>query len=267
MTRTRAPEAQVSGRLAVAWYLDVFSYLLILLGGVLLAWQNFGTGRGDRRGAFRLAAFVFAARIASWLLYTPYYPDVQGQARLLMSNLALSLYLAAISWMYYIALEPYVRRHWPDTLISWSRMLSGKFKDPVLARDVLIGVMIGLAGAVLEQLQPIVESSLGKPPQRPLGLTSAYALEGLRGSIATVLYQASTSFSSALLIFFMLTASGVGIASAIPTPPAEFAPIVDRPEGVWININLEGDSINRVPVYSIGQGDKPRIVFFREVPM
>jgi biopolymer transport protein ExbD len=63
--------------------------------------------------------------------------------------------------------------------------------------------------------------------------------------------------SLVLLIFFMLTASGVGIAATIPTPPAEFAPIVDRPEGVWININLEGDGSNRVPVYAIGQGDKP----------
>jgi hypothetical protein len=43
---------------------------------------------------------------------------------------------------------------------------------------------------------------LGKAPQRPLGLNTAYTLEGLKGSIATVLHQASSSFSAALEIFF-----------------------------------------------------------------
>jgi hypothetical protein len=28
---------------------------------------------------------------------------------------------AAILWLVYIALEPYVRRNWPDSLISWTR--------------------------------------------------------------------------------------------------------------------------------------------------
>jgi hypothetical protein len=117
--------------------------------------------------------------------------------------LSVSLFIGMLTWLLYAALEPYVRRHWPDTLISWSRMLSGKFRDPVFGRDVLLGALFGLAAAVMDQLQPIVEAAVGKPPTRPFGLNNFYSLEGLRGSIAMVLFQASSSFSNALLIFFL----------------------------------------------------------------
>ena len=28
-------------------------------------------------------------------------------------------------WLFYVALEPYVRRFWPQLLIGWTRALSG----------------------------------------------------------------------------------------------------------------------------------------------
>ena len=30
-------------------------------------------------------------------------------------------------WLYYMALEPYIRRYWPDVLIAWSRAVDGFF--------------------------------------------------------------------------------------------------------------------------------------------
>jgi hypothetical protein len=32
-----------------------------------------------------------------------------------------------------------VRRRWPATLVSWSRLLAGRFRDPLVGRDVLAG--------------------------------------------------------------------------------------------------------------------------------
>jgi len=58
--------------------------------------------------------------------------------------------------------------------------------------------------------------------------------------------------SLVLLIFFMLTASGVGAAAFIPTPPAEFGAISSNPEEVQLNINLEDDK----PVYSLSVGNQ-----------
>ena len=170
-----------------------FGLLLVIFGfGIWMAGKNLRAGRGDARGSRRLGLFVFVTGMVNWVLLAHH-----------VSSAFEILFFGMVTWLLYAALEPYVRRYWPDTLISWSRMLSGNFKDPVFARDVLLGTLFGLASAVLEQLQPLVEAGLGKPPMRPWGLLTTYSLEGIRGSLATILYQASSSFPSALLIFFM----------------------------------------------------------------
>ena len=45
----------------------------------------------------------------------------------------------------YISLEPHLRRVWPRALISWTRLLSGQVRDPLVGRDVLIGMFVGVA--------------------------------------------------------------------------------------------------------------------------
>ncbi|HEY1483169.1 MAG TPA: hypothetical protein VGF19_10610, partial [Candidatus Acidoferrum sp.] len=164
--------------------------------------QNVKAGRGDLKGARRLTVFVVAVGMVNWVLLAHHVASTMESVLFILA-LSVSLFWGMVTWLLYAALEPYVRKYWPNTLISWSRMLSGQFKDPVFARDVLLGTLFGLLSALLEQLQPFVESWLGKAPGRPIGLNNTYAFEGLRGGIATVLSQASFSFSSALLIFFM----------------------------------------------------------------
>jgi hypothetical protein len=44
----------------------------------------------------------------------------------------------AASW----ALEPYLRRRWPERIISWNRLLAGEFRDPLVGRDILIGSLL-----------------------------------------------------------------------------------------------------------------------------
>src|SRR5579864_73700 len=57
--------------------------------------------------------------------------------------MATSLFNGTLFWMIYLALEPYVRRHWPHSIISWSRLIDGKVRDPAVGRDVLFGVVLG----------------------------------------------------------------------------------------------------------------------------
>ena len=35
-----------------------------------------------------------------------------------------------------MAIERYVRRRWPEILVAWPRLLSGEFRDPLVARDI-----------------------------------------------------------------------------------------------------------------------------------
>jgi biopolymer transport protein ExbD len=58
--------------------------------------------------------------------------------------------------------------------------------------------------------------------------------------------------SLVLLIFFMMTASGVGIAGLIATPATVSGDVADKPDTVMIGINLENDE----PVYLLAVGNK-----------
>ena len=109
--------------------------------------------------------------------------------------LSVSLFFGILTWVPYCArtLCAEVLAQHVDFVVAHA---VGKFTYPVFARDVFLGTLFGLAASVFDQLQPFVEAGFGKAPMRPLGMNSPYSLEGLRGSIATVLYQASILFQA-----------------------------------------------------------------------
>lgn len=123
-------------------------YLTGLLAIFLLAWHNLRRGRGDRRGAFRLAVVMFVLVFLSWL--------IKGGGRHVLAHmqenfsrmLAESFEGSIEAWLSYLAFEPFVRRLWPERIISWNRLLAGKFRDPLVGRDVLVGCLLGLASAL-----------------------------------------------------------------------------------------------------------------------
>jgi eukaryotic-like serine/threonine-protein kinase len=57
---------------------------------------------------------------------------------------SMGLFLSTGIWLLYMALEPYVRRRWPQAIISWSRLMAGRLRDPLVGRDVLWGVILGV---------------------------------------------------------------------------------------------------------------------------
>jgi len=115
------------------WMFNIVSVAVFLLGG-MLTWRNWRQGRSDRRGAFRLTFFVFIAQIFT----------VMVGSGVIVNNLAHIYFPASLVCMAYLGLEPYVRRRWPTILISWSRLLAGRFRDPLVGRDVLFGLLIGI---------------------------------------------------------------------------------------------------------------------------
>src|SRR5262249_882888 len=70
----------------------------------------------------------------------------------------------------YMALEPAVRRRWPRILVSWSRLLDGDFRDPLVGRDILIGCFFGIAILILRDLHFIAPSIFRVPAPTPVTL-------------------------------------------------------------------------------------------------
>ena len=75
----------------------------------------------------------------------------------LMAHLAYSAYRLVLSYLFYMAVEPYVRRLWPDSLIAWSRLLDGRLRDPLLGKHILIGALVGIG--VADTMPPLLKTN------------------------------------------------------------------------------------------------------------
>jgi serine/threonine protein kinase len=117
---------------------------LLLSAAIFLAHRHFVRGRGDRKGALRLALGVFVIQMVLFFLRTHYVPTFD-MFLLLVLAISTALFFAALMWVLYMALEPYVRHHWPQTIISWTRLVNGQTKDPLLGRDICSGLVMGTA--------------------------------------------------------------------------------------------------------------------------
>jgi hypothetical protein len=124
--------------------------LSLLTSAIVLARNNLRTGRADRRGAFRLAAVLFFAYVALWML-SPHLSVLGEETNRLFIYVGLGLFVGGVFYLVYLALEPFVRRSWPTMLVGWSRALAGRVPDPIVGRDLLVGVVAGLLLTALAQ--------------------------------------------------------------------------------------------------------------------
>ncbi len=148
-----------------------------LILAALFARRNIRLGRGDRRGAFRISAFMFSTAMISGMLTAHHVSDLGEEWQLFVRMISLALFVPALVWLYYLALEPYVRRQMPELLISWSRLLSGKFRDPLIGRDLLAGTLLGSGvalGTYIANSLPFWHNIPGETgiPANPMALSS-----------------------------------------------------------------------------------------------
>jgi serine/threonine-protein kinase len=129
-------------------FLSVMAAVAFAVGG-LLAWRNLRLRRGDRSAAVRLAGAMFLLSATAAILMADHEPALGHEVGIFASSMASSLFTAVLFALLYIAVEPYVRRRWPDRLISWTRLVSGRWRDPMIGRDVLIGIVAGLAHVLI----------------------------------------------------------------------------------------------------------------------
>lgn len=195
--RMKAPEDSVGKKLGNI--VPAIALLGGIIGAAFLARRNFRQGRSDREGAFRLAVVMFVLDILLWLCraHFTFSLDLVGSLTIAICT---SLFVASVTWMLYLALEPWVRRRWPQAIISWSRLISGQFRDPVVGRDILFGTMLGVVWILIFQLRSIPEMHMGAAPR----LGSSEFLTGGREALGQWFSQIPTSILSTLMFFILL---------------------------------------------------------------
>ena len=171
----------------------------IVTGGLFFAFLNLKRGRGDRIGAWRLAWAAFTLQMVTFCFRAHLLAssDMIGVAFLAVAT---SLLYAGAMWLLYIALEPYVRRNWPQTIISWTRLVSGKVRDPLVGRDLVSGVLLGMAWVLIFEIGNLFSIRMGDALQ----FGSSDLLGGFREAVGYYFNVATNSIQGALAFFLLL---------------------------------------------------------------
>jgi serine/threonine-protein kinase len=190
---------------ALAVSLTIAIVVSLLVAGAILARKNLQLGRGDRRGGARLAGYLCASGMVCWGLEADHVADRTGEVILAARGAAFVLLISAMLWLFYLALEPYVRRMRPQALISWNRFLSGGLHEPVVGRDVLLGTAWGVLFTFLLAVAIRVPGLVGQPPLAPTPSMFSLLLDlrRLAAGLVSMQMHAIILGTAALLIFVL----------------------------------------------------------------
>ena len=209
---TRGPQAAISRFYAVIEVISGFVMPALMFLGAFLARRNLHLGRGDRRGAFRAASIIFHISVAAWALDASHFSSFAVEVERLFAAVGRALFDAAVLWLTYLGLEPYVRRLSPDSLIGWTRLIGGQWRDPHVGRDLLIGISAGLGMTLVAAMHNILPPLVGRPEPMPM-LINPESLMSLRHTIALILRQMNSALLSAMLGTVGLIALGMLLRS------------------------------------------------------
>jgi hypothetical protein len=207
-----------SGRANVA-------FLVIIVTLALMARHQWKHGRVDIRGAWRMGLYAFVVTYATVLL------TVQGLFNWSLWSPAIAFATAVSFSITYLGVEPWARKLWPHVMVTWARVIAGRWRDPLVGRDILVV----LAAVTLDYaLQRLLQLSLGvvDPPGNGLNLDGLLGgrlmavvmlgpmLFGLTVAISffSVLFVARLLFRRtwvAALIYFVFWGAMFGAGSAL----------------------------------------------------
>jgi len=162
-TPSRTQHANLTAGQRAGQIIRVVLAIVLLATGAWIARRNHARGRSDLHGAARLATGVLAVEIAIWVCRDHFIPTLATLGRFVLA-VSTGLFLSVAMGMLYLALEPYVRRRWPQAIISWSRLMTGRVRDPLVGRDVLWGVTLGVVWSLVISVAFLLLKRAGDAP-------------------------------------------------------------------------------------------------------
>jgi hypothetical protein len=175
--------------------------LIVMIGSVPFARYNLRLGRGDTRGAVRLGLFALCLGLGSWLIGGTHAAGA-GEADLFVMAAMRSVFGAVTLALTYVSFEPFVRRSWPQTMISWSRVLAGGFRDPLVGRDILIGCLGGVVLVLIQSFGNLLYGIRGTAALKVS--TDLVTLSGGRFLAGEFLLLIADTLNKALGILFLI---------------------------------------------------------------
>ena len=121
-----------------------------LLAMVLLARRNWRLGHVDRKGALRIGMARCLLGLIAWVGTVHPVPD-ESMIFFFFANCAAWLMWGAALALLYVALEPLVRARWPHSIVTWNRLLAGRWLDAQVSSHILIGAAVGAAVWVMAE--------------------------------------------------------------------------------------------------------------------
>jgi len=201
-TRMQPYERSTGSR--AAEIITVVLVLAALGGSALIVRRNLKLGLGDRRGATRIALFIFAVGMVSWALGADHVRSPGGELDLFIEGVSGVLFSTVFIWLLYVALEPIARRRWPERMVAWTRLLTGRLRDPLVGRDTLIGILCGaICLAVVRggALLPILTGTL-PPMPNPSGTGAIGGFGRVIGVLLSL--PANATLNALFFLFFPL---------------------------------------------------------------
>jgi len=151
----------------------------------------------DKKGALRIAIASFAFGTIVWIGRVHPIPSAD-MISLCGAMLGDALLYAAMVWLLYLALEPAARSRWPHAIVTWNRILAGRWKDAQVGSHILIGAALGTAIWVLLAIPT------SGPKNTLQGGIDLWPLLGTRQWVASGIGTLNAALIAGLLAFFAI---------------------------------------------------------------
>ncbi len=202
--RVASPNQLTPGRQASNIAAALLQVGILLIAG-WLARYNWKAGRGDLRGATTLGVYMASVFMLKWIL-SAHHVSSAGEQSLFGAAISEASYTGVRYWIFYLALEPWVRRYWPQNLVTWARLLAGRWRDPLVGRDALFGILMGVGYSLMFQGYVFALMFNGGSPDNSFGASNLNSVRFLGYTLSQHLDSAVGGALYFFMILFVLRA-------------------------------------------------------------
>ena len=150
---------------------------------LVVAWKQLRSGKCDRKGVFWIASATVTSLLLTYILIADHHLGIEG-FQTITRWVGAGLFTACVSGALYAAGESLIRKLWPQSLISFIRLIDGRWTDPLVGKNFLFGTLYGIGFLLAFQLPFFAPKALGITPDTHLhpsnwGVDSTRRLLGL----------------------------------------------------------------------------------------